>query len=146
MYAARYYAPRYYAPRYWPNVGAAVTSYDVGTQYLLVQVSDLQAMFAGDLDLALLSDDLAHLTADTAMGFSEAFSVAGVGPYYGIFDDESIELGAGIKDPPTILCAASSTETWQQGQAVIIRTLTYYIAGLQPDGVGLVRVVLEPPQ
>ena len=122
-------------------------SIDVGTQWLLAQVTlDLPEYFRVVMDADALAADLAHMVTDTAMGWAEAFTVGGSGPYYGIFDDEAIELGSRDKDPPTLLVQATDAETWQQGDAVVIRTLTYYIAGLQPDGVGLVRLILEPPQ
>lgn len=124
--------------------GAAVV--DVGTQYLIDQVAlDIPQYFAVALENDAIAADLQHILTDTAMGWAEALVVGGT-TYYGIFDDESIEFGSRDKDPPSILVQATDAEGWSHGATVTFRGLTYYIAGLQPDGVGVVRVILEPPQ
>jgi hypothetical protein len=94
--------------------------------------------FDEDLDEFLDVDEFADGAIYTPTGGSSSTVL-------GIFDDGYLEqFGGSVEDAaPTFLCKASSVPNLAQGDAFIIRGVTYESFGNEPDGTGMVRIRLE---
>lgn len=71
----------------------------------------------------------------------------GGSPVKAIMDADFIEAGeatVGIEgDQPRLTCKAQDVNTVQHGSTVVADGDTYTVRGIEPDGSGLVRFVLE---
>lgn len=44
---------------------------------------------------------------------------------------------------PTVLAVASEIPSVEHGQSLVVNATTYTVRGIEPDGVGMVRLMLE---
>ncbi len=85
-----------------------------------------------------LVENLAPFTAD----FGVAVTVAGVSKV-GIFDDAYIDPLGMAGSQPALLCASADVSTAAQGTAVVVNSVNYTVGSIQPDGVGMTRLLLQ---
>lgn len=101
----------------------------------------------------LMAQDLAHVLGDTAHGFAVHATIAGW-PVTGILDREYVEaLGTESRRPVLRVQEAAlpgqRASNARHGQAVVVEEpmprgrQRYTVAGVQPDGVGEVVIVLQ---
>jgi hypothetical protein len=75
--------------------------------------------------------------------FGVAATVDGVA-VTGIFDNSYVDsFGVVSASEPTLLCSSSSVSTAGTGDAVSVVGTSYKVAGIQPDGTGMTRLVLQ---
>jgi hypothetical protein len=84
---------------------------------------------------------------DNDYGFSVEAVYEGV-TINGIFDHEYYEdtvgMGAGMQARrPVFLCLESDVSEAAHGDVLEIGDTTYHVAGIEPDGTGMVRLMLE---
>jgi len=61
----------------------------------------------------------------------------------GIFDSQYVEVQGMEGMRPIFTCEKSKLPEIKHGDAVIIGSATHHIAGMQPDGTGLISLILE---
>lgn len=88
-------------------------------------------MMAEDLDIFFDTDDFA-VTA-TILGSSVS----------GILREEFIQVDFVESKRPVFECIAADVTGIVHGDTVVISSTTYKVRGIQPDGTGIVKLVLE---
>lgn len=91
--------------------------------------------------MAFYEDFADSINADTPGYVTATVGGVGVG---GIFDAayaSAFDLSVGVK--PAIHCAHASVPGVAEGTAVTVNDVNYTVADVQPDGTGLVLLVLE---
>ena len=100
----------------------------------------------------LMASDLAAITHDTAHGFAREARLAGRYRVRGLFDEDYIEIGGAEGRGPAFTCAESDLPDGlagnvRHGDELIVQAtrgaLRYSVVGVQPDGHGEVRLLLE---
>ena len=61
----------------------------------------------------------------------------------GIFDNQFVEVHGIEGVRPVFTCAELNVSTIAHGDALTINTISYKVAGIQPDGTGLTSLILE---
>ena len=69
-------------------------------------------------------------------------TVAGV-VVAGIFDNSYADIYSMDGLAPSMQCATSDVSTAMRGTAVVVNSVSYTVAGIEPDGTGMTRLVLE---
>lgn len=71
----------------------------------------------------------------------------GSGRVIGIFDNEYALLPLGLpgveSNQPQFLCKAADVPGVMHGQSLDVNDTAYIIRGVQPDGTGMVRLIIE---
>ncbi len=84
---------------------------------------------------------------DTTHGFAVAATYNGTTTVNGIFDDEYFEVGIGTPgvegSQPSFICRAADVSAAVQGDTLLIGSTTYTVVNVQPDGTGMIRLVLR---
>jgi hypothetical protein len=88
-------------------------------------------MFTEDLDVFLNTDDFA-ITA-TVNGSS----------VNGIFGDEFVLVDFVESKKPVFSCKLSDVSSVAHGDTAVTSSDTYKVRGIQPDGTGMVKLILE---
>ena len=88
-------------------------------------------MFAEDLSVFIDTDD-----------FASAASINGL-TVNGIFGNEFIQVDFVESKKPVFECAAADVVGIAHGDTVTISSDTYKVRGIQPDGTGMVKLILE---
>lgn len=95
------------------------------------------------------AEDLAVFFDVDEFAWAATWSGAPAAPVAGIFDAEYqlVALGTpGIEGAaPVFLCAAAAVPGATHGQTLTIDGTVYTIRGVQPDGTGLVLLILQAP-
>jgi len=101
---------------------------------------------------ALMAADLAHITTDTGHGFALAARLDGQHDVPGLLDREYVEVLGAESRGPVFTCAeahlpGADAANVRHGAVLVVQTTTgpvrYTVRGVQPDGHGEVRLVLE---
>jgi len=87
---------------------------------------------------------------DTSQGFAVAATWNGSTTIEGIFDNEYFEdptgRGAGGESSqPSFICIEDDVEGAAHGDTLEVEAVVYTVVGVQPDGAGLVKLVLQKP-
>lgn len=100
----------------------------------------------------LMTADLAHITGDTGHGFATRARLAGRHDVPGLLDREYTDVLGVESRGPVFTCAESSlpnasAANVRHGDALVVYLATgaisYTVRGVQPDGHGEVRLILE---
>ena len=83
-------------------------------------------------DLAALLDD-----------FGEPVCGAGSLRFTAIVDDEYVELQGIDGTRPVLTCAANDVCSVESGDSLLLRGGVYRVVAPEPDGTGIVRLILE---
>jgi len=118
---------------------------------LLAQAeADCAALFLQELDTTQLATDLiGAFFPETSVGFAEDVeltdaTVPGLDTAATIRALVETASYAGDRDGPRLLIKESDwTAGYTYNTTITMRTLSYTVAGVQPDGFGLVELVLE---
>jgi len=88
------------------------------------------------------ADDRATMLADW-----DTATYNGATTVNGIFDNEYFEIGSGTPgmegSQPSFICRAADVSAAAQGDTLLINSITYTVVAVQPDGNGMVRLVLR---
>lgn len=87
------------------------------------------------------SEDLSEFFATDFNG--EDVTVTGIGTVRGMFDAEfaaSQEIEGGA---PVFICREADVSSAEHGTTLVRSGTTYAVVGMQPDGTGLVALILE---
>ena len=61
----------------------------------------------------------------------------------GIFDHEYVELNGVESYSPIFTCQTSDVSNAKHGARMTINSINYTVVGVQPDGTGIVQLILE---
>lgn len=75
--------------------------------------------------------------------FGETALIGGTTSVNGLFDVEYVESFDAVGNAPVFTCAAADVVGVVNGTALAIRSTDYVIRSQQPDGSGVVRMILE---
>lgn len=97
-----------------------------------------------------------NLTADLDIYFADFGAAASYTPSGGqaaalkvIFDNahQTLDmLGGGVgfeSAGPQALCKTSDVSTAKHGDTIVVSSKTYYVTGVEPDGIGLTKLLLS---
>lgn len=73
---------------------------------------------------------------------SEAATI-GVSTVHGIMETQFVEVNGIEGVRPVFTCAANQVEKMVYKQTIEVAGITYKVAGRQPDGTGLISLILE---
>jgi hypothetical protein len=87
------------------------------------------------------TEDLAEfLSTDD---FAVAATYNGATTVNGIFDNDYINDSAMESSRPRFVCKQSDVPAVAHGDTLVVSAVTYHVASVEPDGTGLVTLVLE---
>jgi hypothetical protein len=96
-------------------------------------------MFTEDLDAFLSTSE--HATAGSYNAGGGAVSING------IFDHEFVEISVGrvpiAGERPVFLCKSSDVASDPVGDAITVSSTAYTVIAAEPDGTGMVRLILN---
>ena len=88
--------------------------------------------------------DIETATAASAVAaFANAVATIGAAQVEGIFDSQYADVLGISGTTPVFECIASSVALVVQGDAVVIAGINYTVSHLEPDGTGMMRLVLQ---
>lgn len=94
-----------------------------------------------------MTNPAAAIEAATALAAVAAFAncAATVGGVVvaGVFDNAYADPLGFSGSTPSLLCASADVSTAAQGTAVAVNGVNYTVAGIEPDGTGMTRLLLE---
>jgi len=93
---------------------------------------DFNGQMADDLDAFL----------DPDAGFGVDATVDGIS-VEGIFDAEYVESLEVEETAPAFTCKTSDVTSAAHGDAVVVNATNYTIAGVEPDGTGMTKLILR---
>lgn len=92
------------------------------------------------------TEDLSEFL-DTTYGFAVTATYNGITPVNGIFDAEYFQPEAGFagiqSNQPVFLCRTVDVSSALQGQTLVVNSVNYKIAVVEPDGTGITLLRLE---
>ena len=95
------------------------------------------------------AEDLTPFFDPAGLGVAASFIPAGgsAKTVNGVFEDEYVDIdsgGVGIDGSgPKFICAAADVPGVKQGDALIVNAVSYTVADVQPDGSGIVELILR---
>lgn len=105
------------------------------------------------MPLSCLEDDLDAVFASSDFGEATGAVLNGdtANPIPGIFDDEDVEAQNGegltvLVPNTTFTCASSKVSGIDEGQTMVIRSVTYTVRYWEDDGAGTHTIHLEKPE
>jgi len=63
----------------------------------------------------------------------------------GIMEDQFVEVNGMEATKPTFLCAEADVSGIAHGSSITINAIVYSVVGHQPDGTGLILLILQEP-
>ena len=63
----------------------------------------------------------------------------------GIFEDQFVSVGGIESSKPTFTCAEADVTGIKNGDTLIVNSVDYKVVGTQPDGTGMMFLVLQEP-
>jgi len=88
----------------------------------------------------MFTEDLSEFLDATEMADNATIGSATVA---GIFDNQFVEVHGIEGVRPVFTCDESDVSSIAHGDALTIKTVSYKVAGVQPDGTGLTSLILE---
>lgn len=83
-------------------------------------------------------------TANSAVAaFANCTATVGGSAVSGIFDDAYLDPLGMSGSQPALLCADADVSTAVHGTAVVVNSVSYTVASIQPDGTGMTRLLLQ---
>ena len=92
--------------------------------------------------MTLREDMLADLATFVSPDEFGTAAVIGTATVHGLFDRRYVESNDTAGYKPVFMCAESDVSDIEQGDAVTIASVGYTVASVEPDGTGMVRLVL----
>lgn len=83
---------------------------------------------------------------DTVNGFAETVTYNGSSELAGIFDNAyvKVDLGTGVESRhPAVVMRAADVPDVAHGDTIVRDGTTYHVIGVEPDGAGVVVLLLE---
>jgi len=88
----------------------------------------------------MFTEDLSEFLDSTEMADNATIGAATVA---GIFDNQFVEVHGIEGVRPVFVCNEADVPSIAHGDALTIKTVSYKVAGVQPDGTGLTSLILE---
>ena len=88
----------------------------------------------------MFAEDLSEFLDSTEMADN---ATIGASTIAGIFDNQFVEVHGIEGVRPVFVCAEADVSSIAHGDALTIKTVSYKVAGVQPDGTGLTSLILE---
>jgi len=88
----------------------------------------------------MFTEDLSEFLDSTEMADNATIGAATVA---GIFDNQFVEVHGIEGVRPVFVCDEADVASIAHGDALTIKTVSYKVAGVQPDGTGLTSLILE---
>jgi len=88
----------------------------------------------------MFTEDLSEFLDSTEMADN---ATIGASTIAGIFDNQFVEVHGIEGVRPVFVCAEADVSSIAHGDALTIKTVSYKVAGVQPDGTGLTSLILE---
>ena len=89
-----------------------------------------------------MTEDYTAFFNATEHGTTALYNAANV---IGIFEDRYVEVSGVESVKPTFTCSAAEVTGIAHGSTITINALVYTVKGVQPDGTGVVLLVLQAP-
>jgi len=99
--------------------------------------------------MAPFAEDLTPFFDPAGLGVAASYTPAGgaAKTINGVFEDEYVEINSGDVgvegSGPKFICAAADVSGVKQGDALVINSVSYTVSEVQPDGAGVVELVLR---
>jgi len=88
----------------------------------------------------MFAEDLSEFLDDTELADN---ATIGASTIAGIFDNQFVEVNGIEGVRPVFTCAEANVATIAHGDALTIKSTSFKVAGIQPDGTGLTSLILE---
>ena len=88
----------------------------------------------------MFKEDLSAFFNDNEMATTAYF---GASTIFGILDSRFLEVFGVESLKPVFICAAEDVTAVQHGDTLAINEINYRVVGSQPDGTGLMDLILE---
>jgi len=88
----------------------------------------------------MFAEDLSEFLDDTELADN---ATIGASTIAGIFDNQFVEVNGIEGVRPVFTCAEANVATIAHGDALTIKSISFKVAGIQPDGTGLTSLILE---
>lgn len=88
----------------------------------------------------MFAEDLSEFLDDTELADN---ATIGASTIAGIFDNQFVEVHGIEGVRPVFTCAEANVSAIAHGDALTIKSISFKVAGIQPDGTGLTSLILE---
>ena len=88
----------------------------------------------------MFAEDLSEFLDDTELADN---ATIGASTIAGNFDNQFVEVNGIEGVRPVFTCAEANVATIAHGDALTIKSISFKVAGIQPDGTGLTSLILE---
>ncbi len=88
----------------------------------------------------MFAENLSEFLDDTELADN---ATIGASTIAGIFDNQFVEVNGIEGVRPVFTCAEANVATIAHGDALTIKSISFKVAGIQPDGTGLTSLILE---
>lgn len=88
----------------------------------------------------MFAENLSEFLDDTELADNASIGASTIA---GIFDNQFVEVNGIEGVRPVFTCAEANVATIAHGDALTIKSISFKVAGIQPDGTGLTSLILE---
>lgn len=105
----------------------------------------LKTDIAADLSTMLDNDEFADAATYSAKVYASVHPSSKSTTVDGIFDKDYVEINGVESYSPVFDCATPDVSDATHGAKLTINSVVYTVRGVQPDGTGMTRLILEAP-